>query len=68
MIGEVSLYGLYVPTLLLLAIAGALVVSRVLGKLLARWLLPPGVAPGAVRFFAVRHRAGQLLNTVNQLG
>jgi hypothetical protein len=35
MIGEVSLYGLYVPTLLLLALA-ALLVSRVLGGALAR--------------------------------
>jgi hypothetical protein len=35
MIGEVSLYGLYVPTLLLLTLA-ALVVSRVLNGLLAR--------------------------------
>jgi hypothetical protein len=35
MTGEVSLYGLYVPTLLLLALA-ALVVSRLVGGLLAR--------------------------------
>ena len=35
MIAEVSLHGLYVPTLLLLALA-ALVCTRVLGKLLVR--------------------------------
>ncbi|QBE61718.1 DUF1656 domain-containing protein [Pseudoduganella lutea] len=35
MIAEVSLHGLYVPTLLLLALA-ALVCTRVLGKLLLR--------------------------------
>lgn len=35
MIAEVSMHGLYVPTLLLLALA-ALVCTRVLGKLLLR--------------------------------
>jgi hypothetical protein len=60
MIGEVSLYGLYFPPLLLAHAGGAGGLAAAQPGPGTDRFLPPGVAPGAVRFFPVRHRAGRL--------
>ncbi len=53
MIGEVSLYGLYVPSLLLLALLALVVARDARPGAGARRFLPLGLASGPVRSFAV---------------